>query len=219
MNKEKQVISIVGAGGKTTLMFSLAKQFRENYKVMVTTTTKIFLPNSCDFDFIAFGDKEIEKSNRCNTNGIYLYGNSLNSENKILGLDKEILESSIDYFDCVIIESDGANRKLAKGWSEKEPVIINSTTATYGVLNVKAIDLEINLENVHRPEEFIKIASAKIGDKINIHHLKNMVFHGNGLFKSSNGKRILYIIGQNEPLLNTIKLANQGYIDEIRCIK
>ena len=42
----KDVISIVGAGGKTTLMFALAREL-SNKKGMVitTTTTKIFPPS------------------------------------------------------------------------------------------------------------------------------------------------------------------------------
>ena len=40
--EEKDVISFVGAGGKTTMMFKLAEELGRNSKVLVTTTTKIY---------------------------------------------------------------------------------------------------------------------------------------------------------------------------------
>lgn len=41
-----EMISLIGAGGKTTTMFRLAQELRdEGRKVLVTTTTKIFKPN------------------------------------------------------------------------------------------------------------------------------------------------------------------------------
>ena len=43
--KHRGVISLVGAGGKTSLMFCLAKKLTESGKtVLTTTTTKIFMP-------------------------------------------------------------------------------------------------------------------------------------------------------------------------------
>ena len=41
---KKDIISFVGAGGKTTMMFKLAEELRLNNKVLVTTTTKIYVP-------------------------------------------------------------------------------------------------------------------------------------------------------------------------------
>jgi probable selenium-dependent hydroxylase accessory protein YqeC len=44
---EAGVISIVGAGGKTTLMFRLAGELaRVGHRVLTTTSTKIFRPNN-----------------------------------------------------------------------------------------------------------------------------------------------------------------------------
>ena len=39
------VISLIGAGGKTSLMFKLAKELSQlKHRVLTTTTKKIFLP-------------------------------------------------------------------------------------------------------------------------------------------------------------------------------
>ena len=39
---KKDIITIVGAGGKTSLMYSASSLLRKDYKVLVTTTTHIY---------------------------------------------------------------------------------------------------------------------------------------------------------------------------------
>ncbi|MDF2949885.1 MAG: yqeC, partial [Sedimentibacter sp.] len=36
------VVSIVGSGGKTSLLFKLAEELKNKYKVLVSTSAKIF---------------------------------------------------------------------------------------------------------------------------------------------------------------------------------
>ncbi|HEY5575721.1 MAG TPA: selenium cofactor biosynthesis protein YqeC [Clostridiaceae bacterium] len=191
----KCVVSIVGAGGKTTLMFSLARLLGSKNKVLVTTTTKIYVPNPCQYDFIAIGSSNFDTYNRMPANGIYIYGNGVSDENKILGLSAEDVDSLALFFDYVLVESDGAKGKLIKGWGSNEPVICSSTTHTVGVLNLKALGLTVDEENVHRVDEFVKITGAKRHERVSEEHLTSLVFHRDGLFKHSRGEKVLYLAG------------------------
>src|SRR4030067_2624843 len=59
--REREVISLVGAGGKTTLMFRLARELvLDGKKVVTTTTTKILEPLSGETAFL-FVDGGYEK--------------------------------------------------------------------------------------------------------------------------------------------------------------
>lgn len=191
----KCVVSVVGAGGKTTLIFSLAERLKSDYKVLVTTSTKIGLPGKNQYDFMAIGSENFPGLNSLKQKGIYVYGSSVNDENKLVGLESELLDSLAAYFDFILIESDGAKRKLIKGWNLYEPVICKSTTHTIGVLNLNALGMEVNEDNVHRVWEFMKITGAKVGEKIKTEHLARLVFHKNGLFKASRGERIVFLTG------------------------
>lgn len=191
----KAVVSIVGAGGKTTLMFSLAQKLKSEHKILVTTTTKIYVPKENQYDFMALGDKNFDKFNKMSQNGIYVYGSYINQESKLIGIEPSLLDNLTSYFEYVLVESDGAKQKLVKGWNFNEPVICSATTHTVGVLNLNAIGLKTNEENVHRVEEFIKITGAKPGEEINEYHLARLVFHKNGLFKSSKGRKIVFLSG------------------------
>jgi probable selenium-dependent hydroxylase accessory protein YqeC len=194
-NMSRCVVSIVGAGGKTTLMLSLAGMLARSGKVLVTTTTKIYVPDPGSYDFMAIGSSNFDMYNRMQASGIYIYGSAVDDENKIIGLAAADVDRLAHFFDYVLVESDGAKKKLIKGWSKNEPVICGSTTHTVGVLNLNALGLTIDEENVHRVDEFLKITGAQRHEKISEDHLASLVFHKDGLFKNSRGKKILYLAG------------------------
>lgn len=229
--KNKDIITIVGAGGKTSLMFSASSLLRKNYKVLVTTTTNIYVPNEKFYDKMIMlseikgenYDNLIEKSN----NGVYVIGNEIVNnleadKSKIKGLNFEALDKIIPYFDIVIIEGDGSKEKPLKGWKDLEPVVYNKTTKTIGVVDIKTIGLNINEENIHRLDEFLKIINDEEAKKVKVKHLKNVILNKNGLFKSSEGEKILFINKTENIkdkknavlLINKVKDENLSYINK-----
>ncbi|WP_411681193.1 selenium cofactor biosynthesis protein YqeC [Clostridium thailandense] len=215
------IVSIVGAGGKTTFMYSLAEELRNESKILVTTTTKIYMPEKKYYDFVSIGEGSFDKFN--NHNGIYLYGKCVNSENKIIGLNENVIDNKLSYFDYILIEADGSKKKPIKGWKDDEPVVINNTKKTIGIIDIEAIGKEINNDNVHRLEKFINITKMKENDLINIAGLVSLIYHKKGLFKDSKGEKILFInkvegLGKRElayKLITCILEKNKGYIDRI----
>lgn len=191
--KKECIVSIVGAGGKTSLMFNLAEELKEESKVLVTTTTKIFLPNRDQYDYMCLNKKEYLDYSRISKKGIYIFGSSLNEAGKVVGLDSNTIETVSESFNYTLIEADGSKMKPIKGWGINEPVIYQKTNKTIGILDVKTIGKSINNTNVHRLEEFLKLTNSTINETINIQHLISLILHPNGLFKNALGEKILFI--------------------------
>lgn len=188
--KTKDIISCVGSGGKTSLIYALANELRRD-KVLVTTTTKMFKPTYKDVDYLLHKD---EIKGYVYSNGItYLY-DGINDENKTYCSEKTV-NSVINNFDFTIIESDGSKKKLLKAWRDGEPVVIKRTTKTVGVIPIQALGMEINNENIHRFELFENIFNFKNDRYVDVGHLTKIIFHENGLFKDALGERILFING------------------------
>lgn len=221
--KKGDVISIVGAGGKTTFMYSLAEELRGENRVLVTTTTKIYMPSKKYYDFITINESNFNKYNYEKTNGIYLYGSFLNEENKIIGLDTELLGAQLPYFDYILVEADGSKRKSIKGWKDDEPVIIKNTNKTIGILSIDALGKKVNIENIHRLYEFKSITNSKENEIVTEKHVTSLVFHNKGLFKDARGEKILFINKVDtdselilaQKLVNSILESNDNYIDKI----
>lgn len=75
----KEIVSIVGSGGKTSLMWALAKTYRKE-AVLVSTTTKIGFPQRQLYDYFYTNHFEKITPNIC---GITLAGTAINNQTKL----------------------------------------------------------------------------------------------------------------------------------------
>ena len=222
----KDIITIIGAGGKTSLMFSASSLLRNDYKVLVTTTTHIYIPDNNLYDKIImlthFENENYNNILQNNKNGVYVIGSHIVNNSKIKGLTFDMLDKITPYFDVVIIEGDGSKEKSLKGWNDNEPVIYPKTTKTIGIVDISSIGIDINEENIHRVDKFLEIINDYSNNKVNIEHLEKLILNEKGLFKFTKGEKILFInkiedINKRKNALNIIKdikNENQSYIDK-----
>lgn len=190
--EEKEVISIVGAGGKTSLMNLLAKEISSNENVLITTTTKIYKPTNNEVDYLYLDYKDLI-SNLNKKKNIFAYGSSINIDNKLIGIKKDEIKALKDHFNKIIIEADGSKCKDLKAWNENEPVISNDTTITLGLLSLSTIGMEIKDENIHRLEIFKRLIKDRNPTNVDLNILIKVIFNENGLFRNSKGRRILFL--------------------------
>lgn len=188
--ERKDVISVVGSGGKTSFLYALAKELQKS-KVLVTTTTKMLRPSEEEVDYL-----ELAKRNRdegCKEGITFLY-DYINEENKVQ-CSERIIDLEVNKFDFSIIESDGSKRKPIKAWNENEPVVIDKTTKTVGIIPIQVMGMKISDENIHRFELFQKQFNKNGEEYITFKHIREIIFSDEGLFKNSKGEKILFING------------------------
>jgi probable selenium-dependent hydroxylase accessory protein YqeC len=187
---EREVISLVGAGGKTTLMFRLAKELLESgKKVVTTTTTKIAEPTREDTPCL-FVDPDPAKTLQWVSEHLDRYqhltlaSRRLESD-KLQGISTDLVidlwkKTLIDY---LVIEADGAARRPVKAPREKEPVIATNTTLVVAVLGLDGVGATLNEKNVFQPERFSKITGIPSGAKISPEAMARVMTHPEGLLK------------------------------------
>ncbi len=187
------VVCCIGAGGKTSLMFYLARQAKEQgLKVLVTTTTKIFIPDTKQYDALDLSG-QLFSNGLALLPGIYVGGRPSSIAGKISGVDRDLLAMQRKLFDLVLIEADGAAKKPLKGWNATEPVNPEFTTKTIGIVDIQTIGKIIDASLVHRLEIFCLLTGAKVGEPVTIDHIYRLVVHPNGLFAKSRGDTLLFI--------------------------
>ncbi len=169
------VISIIGAGGKTSLMFNLAKELAESGKrVLTTTTTKIFMPGpDLSPDIITADSVEelIEKSKSCLSRFRHFSAGSKHISDtnklsrKLKGFDPDIIDQlwKADCFDWIIVEADGAKRKPLKATDTHEPLVPKVTTHLIHVTGLDAVGEILDDNNVHRAKLFSSNTGLPIG--------------------------------------------------------
>ena len=187
----KETVTIVGSGGKTTLLWRFAEFYRQG-RTLVTTTTKIFHPHNRQYD--DYRDSRTLLDQPVN-NGATLAGEPLSTEEglKLSGLDPQVLEQGKGLFDRVLIEGDGARQLPLKGWADSEPVVPYYTDCTIGVVTLWPLGKQVDASIVFRLPLFCVISGAVEGDALTVGHVAAAITHPNGLWKGSRGRRVLFI--------------------------
>lgn len=188
---KNEIITVVGAGGKTSFINYFANYYRNQLKVLLTTTTNIYVLDKESYENIFMIDYN---SNVVSSNpyGVTVCGKNINKKNKIVGLDFNDIDKIYSEFDLILIEGDGSKCKKIKGWNDTEPVVYGKTTKTVGIMDITSYDMDINEENIHRLDKFTDI-TLKSNGKIDIVDFKNIVLNKNGIFKNAIGEKILFI--------------------------
>ncbi len=185
-----ELISVVGAGGKTSTMFKLAQELRAlGKKGLVTTTTNIAFSETSQADHLILdGLKDIFFLSRVETGTIACLGSGvLNDKGKLKGIDREFVDEIYQkhLFDYVLVEADGSKRRPIKAPAHYEPVIPRETTRVIGVIGLDALGKAITEDYVHRPLLFCWITGKKMGDTIDRKCLIDLILSEDGLFRNA----------------------------------
>lgn len=171
---KKNIISFVGGGGKTSLIYKLGWELKAlGKKVIITTTTHMFMSESNvvltgkkdDIIKLLFSENLITVGMLCDENDGKVKNNKFKNNKfknkkrldnieegnlrKLSGLPNELAVSLIKLTDFVLVEADGSKRLPLKVPDEYEPVILEGSNLVIGVCGVDAIGKSIN-ETCHR---------------------------------------------------------------------
>lgn len=128
------VISLVGGGGKTTLMYNLAAHCaRKGWRVLAATTTHIMQPPGVVW---AQTDAELFRLWKC---GSYAVAGTAAHGGKLTAPPQAQLERWMTLADIVLIEADGAKRMPCKVPAAHEPVLLPESDIVLAVAGLSAL--------------------------------------------------------------------------------
>lgn len=191
LNK-KEILCFVGAGGKTTTLYKLSKEISTtSKKTLISTTTKIFKPNKNDYNNLFLGN--INNRQDIASSSISIFGEEI-QDGKLIGPSKNKLDAliGIGKFDFYLVEADGANRKPIKAPAHHEPVILESTTKTVGLVGLDALGERIS-DISHRPEILGALLGKNLSETISTGDITKLALDKSGLFKEAKGEKILLL--------------------------
>ena len=233
------VVSLVGGGGKTTLLYALGRCLSEaGAKVLLTTSTMLFYPEDDQekrlekiligldpfkkYVHSAHPSGESEGKRKPVLMGDYI---TEAGEKKIKGFEKDEMEKLeaeglFKSFDYIIIEADGAKKCPIKAPGVNEPVVISTTDIVVGLIGMDCLGLKLNKDKVHRLEELCSILKKNEGNAIEEEDIKTLVLSDVGLFKNtpSHGKTVFILnkaegvenIEKAEKIIHNIRAEKEG---------
>ena len=191
--KNGGVISIVGAGGKTALMFRLARELSgRGDSVLSTTTTKIYMPNRKQSSVVMISEsaRALTKEARTLLNRyphISAGGRLISFQNKLKGLLPETIDAiwQSAVFRWVLVEADGAAGKPVKAPAFHEPVIPHSTKWVIGIVGLEAVGKPLTERWAFRSKLFSKVTGLAPGETMSESAIADVLTSADGIFKNA----------------------------------
>jgi probable selenium-dependent hydroxylase accessory protein YqeC len=234
--RPREMVCMVGGGGKTTLMFRLARDLASyGKKVITTTTTRILEPLAGETEALLIDDdecrlrKQVEAAFKVHRHVTVAAG--LQSGGKLRGIAPGLAPILWRDGPCddVLIEADGAACRPVKAPREHEPVIPEGTTLVVGMMGLDGLGEALDEEHVFQPERVSRLTGVSLGKRLTPEGLTLLATHEEGLLKSvppsarvvvflnkldllcdgEDAKRMAReIIGQSHPLIDRVILGS-----------
>jgi len=163
-------IAFSGSGGKTTALFTLARQLDD--PVVATTTTHFSKHQVALADHVIYATEfeNISEFTQLIKPGVNLLIAEAMEENRVSGIPEHLL-SEVNQFTTknginLLIEADGSRQRALKAPAAHEPVIPPFIDHAVVVAGLSAFGKPITSQYIHRVNRFAALAGLSEGDEI-----------------------------------------------------
>jgi probable selenium-dependent hydroxylase accessory protein YqeC len=199
---KKGVISLVGAGGKTSLMFRLAHELSAAGDTVLTTTTTKIHPPAGQSKYLLVSDSPSDILNKArklltHTPHISAAARHAPAHGKLVGFPPETIDLFVksNLFRWIIVEADGAAGRPLKAPAPHEPVVPDCTNWVIGIVGLSALGKPLDNHTVFRPALVSQITGLAEGKEITGKTICDLLLHRQGIFQGTpmGAKKIVFL--------------------------
>ncbi len=181
-------LALVGAGGKTTAMFQLARQMGAPVLVSASTHLGVEQIILADKHFVVDPSMRIADLPDRLVEGINLFTGPTGEDNRTTGLSEKNLDDLhrlADELACpLLVEADGSRRLPLKAPAAHEPPIPGWVNTVAVLVGLSGLDQPLAVETVHRPEIFSALSGAEMGEPVGMLAVIRVLLHPQGGLKN-----------------------------------
>lgn len=187
------IISFIGAGGKSELMKKIASVLRSDKKILMSSTIDVTRISEDQIDLIDYEFKEDYNLCRTYENGVYVMAGGITNDNRLKGLPVSTLSSLSKCFDLSLIECDFTQGRSLKAWRKDEPLILDGTDLLIYILDITMIGKILSVDTVHNVDVFVDVTGRKIGEPIELEDIVTLLRHKESNFESLGIRRMMFM--------------------------
>lgn len=182
-------VAIIGGGGKTTLMLTLARALAASGRTCITTTsTRILEPGPGETSCVLVGpvDDVIQRASdallRCGHVTVAQERDGTSGRVKLLGFALPCLDrlAQAGVSHSLIVEADGSAGRSLKGHDEHEPAVPRSSGLVIVVIGVDGVGAPLDAAHVHRPALFALRCGLDLGAPVGPDAIADVLLHPEG---------------------------------------
>lgn len=173
----RELVALVGGGGKTTALFALGQQLAPG--VVLTTTTKMGTERTGGHRPLIDPDDEAVVE-RAGAGSVLVWRTDV--DHRAEGFTPETCDRWFELVPYVVVEADGSRRHPFKAPASHEPVVPSATTLLVACVGAAAIGERIDIAS-HRPERVAELCGCSITDQLTVERLARVLAHPAGSMK------------------------------------
>jgi len=175
-------VAFIGAGGKTTAMFQLARALSAGTSPVIVSATShlgVWQTRFADRHIMTEVPGPLEKLEHELQGVILVTGNLDGDRTKPINphLLNWLQQFCGDHSIPLLLEADGSREKPLKAWREHEPPVPSFVDLVVQVVGLTGLGKALTHDNVHRPELFSKWSGLRIGESITPDSLVQVLTH------------------------------------------
>lgn len=183
--KPGAVVSAVGGGGKTSLVYALADEAAAmGLPAIVTTTTRFTRRAGGPMPRIVEMSDEsavqvLREELRAGEALVASRGTA--PQSRLVGFEPAVIDAWRELGAGVVaVEADGSAHKPFKAPAAHEPVIPSSTTDVIVCVGLDVLGKPLDELYVHRPEIVARLAKAELGEPVTVETILRVLVHDEG---------------------------------------
>jgi len=216
----KSRVAFVGAGGKTTALFSLAKQLEPPVLCMNTAHLAVDQAKLADHHVIVRDHNDVAQLQGVLESGVILVTGVEDENGRVTGLDSELaaaVEVLAQKNDIpLLVEADGSRMRPLKAPAEHEPPTPEWVNHVVVVVGLTGIGKPLHEDHVFRPEKFSELTGGGSDQPVELAWIIRYLLHPDGGLKNIPhgsrrsvlfNQRDMYLLPESELFAQTGKLT------------
>jgi len=188
------IVSFVGAGGKTTAMYRLAHELASlGWRVVTTTTTMIRPPTLEQSEETILEAnpslllQKVERALESHQHITVATRQKQDEKGKLVGLDPELVGklATVPPVEALIVEADGARGRSLKAPAPYEPPLPPATTILVPMMAADALGQPLDERIAHRPQLVARLTRTSLGDLVTPEVAAQVIAHPEGGLKNA----------------------------------
>ncbi len=189
------VVVLVGAGGKKTTLYALAKLHPG--RVAMTSTSHMYTYDEARVDrVVRVHDEGLADGDAAR---VVAYAGATDTRDRVGGLSEDQIRAlwARGIFDLMLIKGDGARARWIKAPAAHEPLIPAFTDTVIAVVSARVLGRRLGDGIAHRPELAAAVMQTDLDTPLRPEHLARLLVSPRGLLKGVGAARVV-------PLLNMV---------------
>lgn len=192
------IVCAVGAGGKKSLLYTLAREAVGRVGVTATVTTFPF-PRWLDARVVIDDEAALRWLLASpGGSGVTAYACPSDKQARLSGLSPAAVADihAAGGFALTLVKADGARMHGIKAPKPSEPVLPAATTLVLPVVSAGVIGQPLTADVAHRPERLADVVGATLGAPITAEHVGRLLASEHGALQATAGLPVVPVINQ-----------------------